>query len=94
MTPGEAIRLLIELSHDPSSHLSAAAGGWDAPWSRESLIFADLYDAFAHVNSKGTPKPYPRPFRQRASGEQYGRTNLSPAEARRILDAVGPPKRT
>ena len=91
MPPGEVIRLLEQLALDPSSHFAAATSGWSAPWPREALILADLFDAFAHVNSKGTPAPYVRPWAA-SDTTRTGRTNLSPDEARRILDAHGPQK--
>lgn len=82
-------RLLRVVTRDPSSHLYAAMHGWDFPASREWLQNADLFDALnalLHVEAqvKRKPKPYPRPWKDNDTS-QLGRTSLSPAEAREVL---------
>lgn len=63
----ELLPLVQMLHRDPTSWLFAAVNDWDYPTTREALALADLYDAFAQVNSrKGhKAKPYPRPFSTR-----------------------------
>lgn len=77
-------RLLRVATRDTSSHLFAATHGWDFPVSRDWILAADQFDAFAQANSSRKPKPYPRPW-QDDNTSRLGKTTLSPAEAREVL---------
>lgn len=57
----EALRLTKLLAKDPSSQVCAALAGWQAPYSHEAHILADLYDLARRRWAKGTPKPRKRP---------------------------------
>lgn len=61
MSWGEAIALTRTLAKDPTSWVYAAEGEWEHPVSREFLVLAEHFDAFAKVHFKN-PDPYPRPF--------------------------------
>lgn len=86
MTYGEAIRLSRQMATDPASHIYAAVNNWPYPMSREALVLADLFDAFAVANSKRRPEPYPRPWRARQK-RKLG-TPVSIAQYRRIKAAA------
>lgn len=62
MTYKEGVYLISILLQDPSSWLQASINQWKYPWSRETMVLADKFDAFAMANSKKKPKPYPRPW--------------------------------
>jgi len=80
MSWGEAFRLVGELLRDPSSHVAAALGGWDYPWTWEAAVTADLYDLTLTVNTsrKSKRESYPRPW-----------PTVTPQGARRRGDAAG-----
>lgn len=90
---GEAIdhvvvdRLLRVATREPSSWLYAVMHGWDYPVTRDWILAADQFDAFAASNwTKGSPrpKPYPRPWKDQNTS-RLGKTTLTPAEAREVL---------
>lgn len=62
MTYGEAWRLFLLLSADPSSHVAAAMNGWSFPASREALALFDLFDLQHASKAKRRPAPYQRPW--------------------------------
>ena len=89
MSWGEAWRLTHELVLDPSSHVSAAVGGWSFPVTREWIVAADSYDAFvSSKSSKGhKPKPYPRPWDHAPRAIGSG-TSMTVAEYRALRASV------
>lgn len=89
---GEAFRLTVLLVRDPSSHVAAAVSGWEYPMSREALVLADMYDAYATATYK-KPKRYPRPWKD-ADKTRLGKTNRPPAEVRALLAARAPKRET
>lgn len=90
MSPGEAWRLTNELLSDVSSHVCVAMAEWDYPTSREAMVLADLYDLeWQSVKRRGQFKPYPRPF-QIDGRKKFGKTDLTPEQAREALRRVGP----
>lgn len=64
MSWDEAVMLTRELLKDPSSHVTAAVNGWSYPWSAETFILADLFDAYVmvHTDRKHRGSPRARPF--------------------------------
>jgi hypothetical protein len=87
----EAILLISVLIRDPSSWLQASWSGWTYPVSREWIVTSHLWDLLANVNSgKGRkPKPYPNPFPSK-DAKRSGRTNLPPAEVKKLLARMNP----
>lgn len=77
-------RLLRVATRDTASVLFAATHGWEFPVSREWILAADEMDAFLQANSTRKTKPYPRPWPD-SNTNTYGKTTLSPAEAREVL---------
>lgn len=75
------------LRRDPTSHVQAALAGWEHPASREWMVLADLYDAYARVHFK-KPKPYPRPWPNQAKRERFG-TRIDPASLPDVMRAFG-----
>lgn len=63
MSWAEAVRLTHVILQDPSSHLAAAAGGWQNPASREWQLLASLHDHFLKVNFESPEDGFiPRPW--------------------------------
>lgn len=63
MSWAEAVRLTHVILKDPSSHLAAAAAGWQNPASREWQILASLHDYFLKANFEGAEDGFiPRPW--------------------------------
>lgn len=59
----DELYLLVQvLAKDPSSWLQAALHDWKHPASYEWIMLANLYDAYANVNSKNKHKPVQRPW--------------------------------
>lgn len=87
MTWAEAVNLTGVLSADTTSMVCSAALGWDSPRSRDWLVLADLYDAFARANFK-SPKPYPRPFSS-VETRRFGSTRLDRSEVVALLNKHG-----
>jgi hypothetical protein len=71
---GEAYRLFELLANDPTSQVCAAMAGWQYPLTREGLILADHFDAFARVNFKKA-NPYPRPWDEKP--KKFGNRSLT-----------------
>lgn len=91
VTFGEAVLLVSVMLRDPSSWTQAAWSGWKYPVSREWIVASHSYDLQSAVNSgKGRkPKPYPNPFPS-TDGKRSGRTNLPPAEVKKLLARMNP----
>lgn len=83
---GEAVRLVRILANDPSSQTVAAVSGWSHPFGWESILLADLFDVQLGKASKRHPKPWPRPWQQRAV-KSMG-TAVSVAEFRRRVAEI------
>lgn len=76
-------RLLRVATREPSSPLFAAQNNWAFPVTREWIAQVDALDAFLQANSGNRkPKPYPRPWDK---ANRTGKTNLSPEQARAVL---------
>lgn len=58
----EVTCLVLILLSDSSSWLCAAKLNWAHPIDPNWAVQAATYDLLAAVNSKRTPKPYPRPW--------------------------------
>ncbi len=58
----EVVSLVSILLVDPTSWTQAAVAKWKHPISYEWTLLASTYDLHAAVNSKTTPKPWPRPW--------------------------------
>lgn len=84
MSWGEAVRLVQHLAGDPSSAVCVALNDWDYPLSREAITLADLFDLQHLSKAKRKPQPYARPWQD--GRRRFGRTSLTPAQLRRILD--------
>lgn len=84
MTWGEAVRLTQVLAADPASAVCAALNEWDYPLSREAIALADLFDLQHITKSKRKPPPYTRPWHPGL--RRFGRTSMTPAQLRHILD--------
>lgn len=88
----EAVALMIELVHDPTSRLAVAIAGWDHPWSTESAILADVYDLMQYANTerkhRSRVEPYPRPYRTDGKARSK-RPTVSQATIRAALAARG-----
>ncbi len=87
MSWGEAYRLAVTLTHDPSSMLAAALADLSHPVSREWLVMADLFDLIGEAapfkKAPKYPRPTPEPERQTSTyGDAGGR---SAAEVMEIL---------
>jgi hypothetical protein len=86
MSWGEAWDLVLVLLTDPTSRIAAAVNGWAHPLSHEAQAVLDLFDLQnirTYGRGKGKPKPHPRPWDPRP--ERYGKTDLSPSQAREAL---------
>lgn len=86
----EAWNLTHILTKDSSSQVGAAFAGWDTPRSAEWLILADLYDLQHTSKAKRKPTPYPRPVPKKLASKRVGKTQLSRAEAIKLLQSVSP----
>lgn len=67
---GESIRLIRLLASDPANWLTAQMQGWDHPWSRETMLLADIFDLTYRAAGVKKPKPYPRPWPERRDTRQ------------------------
>lgn len=88
MTFGEAKDLTEVLHQDPSSWVFAARASWDNPVSREFLVLADIFDAFAKANFK-RPDPYPRPTPDKARTVERLGERIAPADIAEVLRGFG-----
>ncbi len=95
MSWGEAYRLTVILTADPSTALAAAVNEWDAPRSREWFVLADLFDlthqiAWAQGGGKGgKPKPYLRPWPSRTTSRPRPDPSLTQDEIVAALRKAG-----
>ncbi|HWJ07759.1 MAG TPA: hypothetical protein VNS46_00190 [Nocardioides sp.] len=88
MTYGEAIALVEVLTQDTSSWVFAAHANWSYPASREVLVLADLFDAFAKANFK-RPEPYPRPMPDGSHTVERLGERIAPSDIAEVLRGFG-----
>lgn len=93
MSWSEGWDLTTELLKDPSSHVGAALGGLDYPWSREAAVLADLFDwqRLAHSDPKRrrSLRPYPRPVPVDKDTQRSARPVIAQEAVKAALAARG-----
>lgn len=78
------------LVRDPRSYLHAAIAGWKHPVSFDWIVTADLYDLTNAKGAKRRPKPYPRPWTDKATKKLGGKKNRARSN-REVLAILRPP---
>ena len=78
----EVVLLVTVLLRDPTSWLHTSVANWAHPISYDWPVLASMYDLHAQVNSKGKPKPFPRPWDNRSNVQSRP---MPRADAREIL---------